>query len=113
MGLQHKSVDDLLKDVDLTNSQILGFFNKTVKKLVDVRNNISSNISGEQIIGVISNYWDIFCQVLNRIQEAAVEQELDDAVATKPKTETNLNLSKRAHPEEQVRRTDIFPHRLS
>ena len=36
MGLQKKSVEDLEKDLDLPSSQVLGFFNKTIKKLGDV-----------------------------------------------------------------------------
>ncbi|CAG7818349.1 unnamed protein product [Allacma fusca] len=40
MGLQHKTVDDLSKDLDLAGTQLLGLFNRTVKKLLDYLNGI-------------------------------------------------------------------------
>jgi N-acetyltransferase 10 len=40
MGLQHKTVDDLSKDLDLAGTQLLGLFNRTVKKLLDYFNGV-------------------------------------------------------------------------
>lgn len=34
LGLQHKSVEDLEKDLDLPATQILGLFNKIIRKMV-------------------------------------------------------------------------------
>jgi N-acetyltransferase 10 len=36
LGLQHKSVNDLEKELDLPATQLLGLFNRSMKKLVQV-----------------------------------------------------------------------------
>ena len=36
MGLQHKSVEELETLLELPSTQVLGYFNKTVKRLVEV-----------------------------------------------------------------------------
>ena len=40
LGLQHKSVEDLEKDLDLPVSQLLGLFIKIVRKLVTFFNDV-------------------------------------------------------------------------
>uniref|UniRef100_A0A3B4CRJ8 RNA cytidine acetyltransferase n=1 Tax=Pygocentrus nattereri TaxID=42514 RepID=A0A3B4CRJ8_PYGNA len=37
LGLQHKSVDDLEKEIDLPSSQLMGLFNRLIRKVVQVR----------------------------------------------------------------------------
>lgn len=36
IGLQHKSVDQLEKELDLPSSQLMGLFNRLIRKLVQV-----------------------------------------------------------------------------
>lgn len=38
LGLQHKTVDDLCKQVDLPSMQLLGLFNKIIRKMVQALN---------------------------------------------------------------------------
>ena len=40
LGLQHKSVEDLEKDLDLPASQLLGLFVKIIRKLVTFFNEV-------------------------------------------------------------------------
>ena len=40
LGLQHKSVEDLEKDLDLPASQLLGLFVKIIRKLVTFLNEV-------------------------------------------------------------------------
>ncbi|PIK41706.1 putative N-acetyltransferase 10-like [Apostichopus japonicus] len=42
IGLQHKTVDDLMKELDLPATQILGLFNRVVRKLTQQLNEILS-----------------------------------------------------------------------
>uniref|UniRef100_A0A4X2PLF2 RNA cytidine acetyltransferase n=2 Tax=Xenopus tropicalis TaxID=8364 RepID=A0A4X2PLF2_XENTR len=49
IGLQHKSVDQLEKEIELPSSQLMGLFNRIIRKIV---------------------------QLFNRIQERAVEEEM-------------------------------------
>ncbi|CAI8034150.1 RNA cytidine acetyltransferase [Geodia barretti] len=41
LGLQHKTVDDLQKELDLPASQVLGLFNRVIRKFVQVFNSLS------------------------------------------------------------------------
>lgn len=36
IGLQHKSVDQLEKEIDLPSSQLMGLFNRVIRKIVQV-----------------------------------------------------------------------------
>ena len=36
-GLQHKTVEDIERELDLPSSQILGLFNRIIRKVVQVR----------------------------------------------------------------------------
>jgi len=40
MGLQHKTVDTLAKELDLPATQLLGLFNRTIRKILDYMNGI-------------------------------------------------------------------------
>lgn len=40
VGLQHKSVDQLEKEIDLPSSQLMGLFNRLIRKVVQVRRHI-------------------------------------------------------------------------
>lgn len=41
LGLQHKSIEDLEKELDLQSSQLLGLFNKIIKKFTSYLNSIT------------------------------------------------------------------------
>lgn len=37
VGLQHKRVDDLEKEIELPSSQLMGLFNRVIRKIVQVK----------------------------------------------------------------------------
>ena len=41
LGLQHKTVDELAKELDLAASQLLGLFNRTIRKLTQLLKAVS------------------------------------------------------------------------
>ena len=41
LGLQYKTVDDLAKELDLAASQLLGLFNRTIRKLTQLLRAVS------------------------------------------------------------------------
>lgn len=43
LGLQHRTVDDVAADLELAASQILGLFNRTVRRAVSVLSNVTAN----------------------------------------------------------------------
>ncbi|GCB68139.1 hypothetical protein scyTo_0013787, partial [Scyliorhinus torazame] len=50
VGLQHKSVDQLEKEIDLPSSQLMGLFNRLIRKVVQLFNNILEKAVEEQMI---------------------------------------------------------------
>uniref|UniRef100_UPI00398F1A4F RNA cytidine acetyltransferase isoform X2 n=1 Tax=Pristiophorus japonicus TaxID=55135 RepID=UPI00398F1A4F len=50
IGLQHKSVDQLEKEIDLPSSQLMGLFNRLIRKVVQLFNNILEKAVEEQMI---------------------------------------------------------------
>lgn len=40
MGLQHKTVDEVSKELDIPSSQVLGIFNKIIRKCVEYLNSV-------------------------------------------------------------------------
>ncbi|KAL5006527.1 hypothetical protein ScPMuIL_015333 [Solemya velum] len=50
IGLQHKSVEDLEKELELPASQLLGLFNKVVRKIVQHLNEILEEDIGKQMV---------------------------------------------------------------
>lgn len=49
LGLQHKTVDDLSKQLDLPATQLLGLFNRTIRKLLDFINRILESAISKQL----------------------------------------------------------------
>jgi len=49
MGLQGKTVDDLSKDLDLPATQLLGLFNRTIKKMLDYINQVQEKALSKQL----------------------------------------------------------------
>ena len=66
LGLQHKTVEDLEKDVDLPSSQLLGLFNKMIRKIVTCLNQV---LETEVEQGMIAR---------QEIQLQPMEQSMDD-----------------------------------
>ncbi|XP_067850129.1 RNA cytidine acetyltransferase [Heptranchias perlo] len=50
IGLQHKSVDQLEKEIDLPSSQLMGLFNRLIRKIVQLFNTILEKAVEEQMI---------------------------------------------------------------
>ncbi|XP_067902529.1 RNA cytidine acetyltransferase [Heterodontus francisci] len=50
IGLQHKSVDQLEKEIDLPSSQLMGLFNRLIRKVVQLFNSILEKAVEEQMI---------------------------------------------------------------
>lgn len=42
LGLQHRTVDEIAADLDLASSQVLGLFNRTVRRIVGVLNDVTA-----------------------------------------------------------------------
>jgi len=49
MGLQHKTVDELAKELDLPSTQLLGLFNRTIRKMLDYANGILEGALASQL----------------------------------------------------------------
>ncbi|XP_076801006.1 RNA cytidine acetyltransferase-like [Clavelina lepadiformis] len=49
MGLQHKSVDQVSSEIDLPASQVLGLFNRTLRKITSYLNGIVESATEEQL----------------------------------------------------------------
>jgi len=51
VGLQHKSVDQLEKEIELPSSQLMGLFNRLVRKIVQVCGRVWLTLCSEFIVG--------------------------------------------------------------
>ncbi|KAM6960650.1 RNA cytidine acetyltransferase [Aplochiton taeniatus] len=83
VGLQHKSVDQLEKEIDLPSSQLMGLFNRLVRK---------------------------FIQFFNRIQEKAIEIEMSESkdISMEPTVRTlNDDLNEAAKEFEEKHKQDM------
>lgn len=83
IGLQHKSVDQLEKEIDLPTSQLMGLFNRLVRK---------------------------FMQFFNRIQEKAIEVEMIESkdISMEPTVRTlNEDLNEAAKEFEEKHKQDM------
>ncbi|XP_067937796.1 RNA cytidine acetyltransferase-like [Watersipora subatra] len=78
LGLQHKLVEDLEKELGLPASQLLGLFNKLVRKCYQAVNQVVEDSFGKSM----PDQKDI---IMDPIQET-VDQELSDAVAAHEKS---------------------------
>lgn len=50
LGLQHKTVDELSTEIDLPSTQLLGLFNRTIRKVLEFMNRVSENHIHEQFL---------------------------------------------------------------
>ncbi|KAH0516674.1 N-acetyltransferase 10 [Microtus ochrogaster] len=52
IGLQHKSVDDLEKEIELPSGQLMGLFNRIIRKVVKLFNDVQEKAIEEQMVAV-------------------------------------------------------------
>nr|DBA17534.1 TPA: hypothetical protein GDO54_002963 [Pyxicephalus adspersus] len=76
IGLQHKSVDQLEKEIELPSSQLMGLFNRIIRKIVQVYNRIQEKAVEEQMGAVKEVVMEPTLKSLNEdLEEAAKEFE--------------------------------------
>lgn len=76
IGLQHKSVDQLEKEIDLPVSQLMGLFNRLIRKVVQLFNNILEKSVEEQMITAKEIVMEPTAKSLSEdLEEAAKEFE--------------------------------------
>lgn len=83
IGLQHKSVDQLEKEIELPSSQLMGLFNRVIRKVV---------------------------QLFNRVQEKAIEDEMvatRDVVMEPTLKSLNEDLEEAAKEFQQKHQTEV------
>lgn len=52
IGLQHKSVDQLEKEIELPSGQLMGLFNRIIRKVVKLFNDVQEKAIEEQMVAV-------------------------------------------------------------
>ncbi|KAL0629057.1 RNA cytidine acetyltransferase [Plecturocebus cupreus] len=52
IGLQHKSVDQLEKEIELPSGQLMGLFNRIIRKVVKLFNEVQEKAIAEQMVAV-------------------------------------------------------------
>ncbi|XP_051885485.1 RNA cytidine acetyltransferase [Pristis pectinata] len=76
IGLQHKSVDQLEKEIDLPSSQLMGLFNRLIRKVVQLFNRILEKDVEQQMISAKEIVMEPTVKSLSEdLEEAAKEFE--------------------------------------
>ncbi|XP_034273235.1 RNA cytidine acetyltransferase [Pantherophis guttatus] len=74
IGLQHKSVDQLEKEIGLPSSQLMGLFNRTIRKVVQLFNSVQEKAVEEQMAVMKEVVMEPTLKSLNEdLEEAAKE----------------------------------------
>ncbi|XP_020638486.3 RNA cytidine acetyltransferase [Pogona vitticeps] len=74
IGLQHKSLDQLEKEIELPSSQLMGLFNRTIRKVVQLFNTIQEKAVEEQMAATKDVVMEPTLKSLNEdLEEAAKE----------------------------------------
>ncbi|XP_028651883.1 RNA cytidine acetyltransferase [Erpetoichthys calabaricus] len=74
IGLQHKSVDNLEKEIELPSSQLMGLFNRLIRKVVQLFTNIQEKSVEEQMVATRDIVMEPTVKSLNEdLEEAAQE----------------------------------------
>ncbi|KAJ6667103.1 hypothetical protein lerEdw1_017081 [Lerista edwardsae] len=74
IGLQHKSVDQLEKEIKLPSGQLMGLFNRTIRKVVQLFNTIQEKAVEEQMAATKEVVMEPTLKSLNEeLEEAAQE----------------------------------------
>ncbi|XP_010217837.1 PREDICTED: N-acetyltransferase 10-like, partial [Tinamus guttatus] len=76
IGLQHKSLDQLEKEVELPSSQLMGLFNRIIRKVVQLFNTVQEKAVEEQMVATKDIVMEPTLKSLNDdLEEAAKEFE--------------------------------------
>uniref|UniRef100_A0A2D4N2P6 Possible tRNA binding domain-containing protein n=1 Tax=Micrurus spixii TaxID=129469 RepID=A0A2D4N2P6_9SAUR len=74
IGLQHKSMDQLEKEIGLPSSQLMGLFNRTIRKVVQLFNSVQEKAVEEQMTVMKEVVMEPTLKSLNEdLEEAAKE----------------------------------------
>uniref|UniRef100_A0A8C0FYX5 RNA cytidine acetyltransferase n=1 Tax=Bubo bubo TaxID=30461 RepID=A0A8C0FYX5_BUBBB len=74
IGLQHKSLDQLEKEVELPSSQLMGLFNRIIRKVVQLFNTVQEKAVEEQMVATKDIVMEPTLKSLNDdLEEAAKE----------------------------------------
>ncbi|ETE70017.1 N-acetyltransferase 10, partial [Ophiophagus hannah] len=74
IGLQHKSMDQLEKEIGLPSSQLMGLFNRTIRKVVQLFNSVQEKAVEEQMAVMKEVVMEPTLKTLNEdLEEAAKE----------------------------------------
>ncbi|KAM9372994.1 RNA cytidine acetyltransferase [Phaethornis superciliosus] len=74
IGLQHKSLDQLEKELDLPSSQLMGLFNRIIRKVVQLFNTVQEKAVEEQMVATKDIVMEPTLKSLNDdLEEAAKE----------------------------------------
>ncbi|XP_012250606.2 RNA cytidine acetyltransferase [Athalia rosae] len=90
LGLQHKTVDKLVEELGLPSSQLLGLFNRVIRRSVQYLNTITENFIEK---GMITNTSATTEVNLNPIGGRSMHEELEDA-AKELKVKQRVELDK-------------------
>lgn len=74
VGLQHKHIDDLEKEIDLPSSQLMGLYNRIIRKIVQFFNNLQEKAVEAEMVATKDISMEPTAQTLNEdLNEAAKE----------------------------------------
>lgn len=76
LGLQHKTVDTLAKELDLPTTQLLGLFNRIIRKFIQYLNKITENFIETTMMKIEGNNETV---QLNPINGKSLYDELENA----------------------------------
>ncbi|XP_043516756.1 RNA cytidine acetyltransferase [Frieseomelitta varia] len=98
LGLQHKTVDKLAEELDLPPTQLLGLFNRTMRKFVQCLNKITENFIETTMMKMETNNGKV---QLNPINGQSLHDELESAAKDlKAKQKAELEKLKRENLEQ-------------
>ncbi|XP_043584732.1 RNA cytidine acetyltransferase [Bombus pyrosoma] len=98
LGLQHKTVDKLAEELDLPPTQLLGLFNRTIRKFVQCLNRIAENFIETTMMKMETNNEKV---QLNPINGQSLYDELESAAKElKAKQKAELEKLKREDLEQ-------------
>ncbi|XP_003693902.1 RNA cytidine acetyltransferase [Apis florea] len=98
LGLQHKTVDTLAKELDLPTTQLLGLFNRIIRKFIQYFNKITENFIETTIMKIEGNNETV---QLNPINGESLYDELENAAKElKAKQKAELEKLKKENLEQ-------------
>ncbi|KAG6797006.1 RNA cytidine acetyltransferase [Apis mellifera caucasica] len=98
LGLQHKTVDTLAKELDLPTTQLLGLFNRIIRKFIQYLNKITENFIETTMMKIEGNNETI---QLNPINGKSLYDELENAAKElKAKQKAELEKLKKENLEQ-------------